>query len=82
MILAKQADLAERSHDQSTMQVVDPSYRSAKVLTSDRFMTDLSVADILDSIAALVCTSASSLTAVPDKARIMQLADHATQPDR
>ena len=51
------------------LQVFDPSYRSAKMLPESRFVTDLCVTRVLDSIAALVGTAASSLTASLDKVR-------------
>ena len=56
------------------MQVIEPDYRSARVLRSDQFVTTLDqhVQTALDSVAALVCTDAASLTARLDKVSTMQ----------
>ena len=49
------------------MQVVDPDYRSAKVLKA--FTTSFSLAEhgVLEAIGQLVCTEPVSLTAKLDK---------------
>ena len=50
------------------MQVVDPAYRSARVLPSSRFVTDFRLDDLLDSVAALIGAPTACLTASLDKA--------------